>query len=142
MSDTKYGKYIITDVYKKFYQTESLTVTPDQLGTGCIITSQGFNAPISNVGGEVPHKHGFHQVLCFLGGDPNNIRDFGAEVEVCLGEEMEKHVITSPVAINVPPGVPHCPINVIKIDKPIVFIEVMLTEKYEKTEKDGSHSPG
>ena len=51
MSETKYGKYIITDVYKKFFQTESLTVTPDQLGTGCIITSQGFNAPISNVGG-------------------------------------------------------------------------------------------
>jgi len=54
---------------------------------------------------------------------------------------MEKHVITYPVAINVPPGVPHCPINIIRIDKPIVFIEVMLTGKYEKIAKDGSRSP-
>jgi len=132
MSETKYGKYIKTDVYKTFYQTESLTVGPEQLGVDCIITSQGFNKPVNNVGGEEPHKHDFHQILCFVGGDPNNIRDFGAEIEVCLGEEKEKHIITSNVAITIPPGLHHCPINFVKVDKPVVFLEVMLVGKYER----------
>jgi hypothetical protein len=132
MSETKYGKYITTDVYKTFYQTESLTVVPEQLGVDCIITSQGFNKPVNNVGGKEPHKHDFHQILCFVGGDPNNIRDFGAEIEVCLGEEMEKHVITSNAAVSIPPGLPHCPINFIKVDKPVVFLEIMLVGKYER----------
>ena len=132
MAKTKYGKYITTDVYKTFYQTESLTVVPEQLGVDCIITSQGFNKPVNDVGGKEPHKHDFHQILCFVGGDPNNIRDFGAEIEVCLGEEMEKHLITSNAAVSIPPGLHHCPINFIKVDKPVVFLEIMLVGKYER----------
>jgi hypothetical protein len=135
MPETKYGKYIKTDVYKTFYQTESLTVGPEQLGVDCIITSQGFNKPVNNVGGE-PHKHDFHQILCFVGGDPNNIRDFGAEIEVCLGEEMEKHIITSNAAVTIPPGLYHCPINFIKVDKPVVFLEVMLVGKYNRETRE------
>lgn len=84
---------------------------------------------MQNVGKE-PHKHDFHQILCFVGGDPNNIRDFGAEIEVYLGEEMEKHVITTNTAITIPPGLYHCPINFVKVDKPVVFLEVMLVDKY------------
>jgi hypothetical protein len=84
------------------------------------------------VGGKEPHKHDFHQILCFIGGDPNNIRDFGAGIEVYLGEEMEKHIITTNAALTIPPGLPHCPINFIRVDKPVVFLEVMLVGKYER----------
>jgi mannose-6-phosphate isomerase-like protein (cupin superfamily) len=129
--DGKYGKYIIEGPYIKFYQTDSFTVGPETLGCDCVITSQGFNKPVMGVGKE-PHKHDFHQILCFVGGDPNNIHDFGAEIEVCLGEEMEKHLITTNAAITIPPGVYHCPINFLKVDKPVVFLEVMLVKKYKK----------
>lgn len=128
---TKYGKYLIKDPYIKFYQTDSFTVGPDRLGCDCVITSQGFNKPVMNVGKE-PHKHDFHQILCFVGGDPNNIHDFGAEIEVCLGKEMEKHLITTNTALTIPPGLYHCPINFLKVDKPVVFLEVMLVKKYSK----------
>ncbi|NLE11409.1 MAG: hypothetical protein GX630_07855 [Actinobacteria bacterium] len=134
--ETKYGKYLIKDPYIKFYQTESFTVAPDKLGCDCIITSQGFTEPVENVGKE-PHKHDFHQILCFVGGDPANIRDFGAEIEVYLGEEQEKHVITTNTAITIPPGLYHCPINFVKVDKPVVFLEVMLVDEYtSKAMKD------
>ncbi|MCX8031936.1 MAG: hypothetical protein N3B14_00840 [Thermoleophilia bacterium] len=134
---TKYGKYIIREPYTKFYQTESFTVTPEKLGCNVIITSQGFYEPIENVGKE-PHKHDFHQILCFIGGDPTNIRDFGAEVEMYLGEELEKHVITSNAAISVPPGLYHCPIHFRRVDKPVVFLEIMLVDEYrsEPLKKD------
>jgi hypothetical protein len=128
---TKYGKYIIRDPYIKFYQTDSFTVGPKQLGCDCVITSQGFNKPVDNVGKE-PHKHDFHQILCFVGGNPNNIHDFGAEIEVCLGEEQEKHLITTNAAITIPPGLYHCPIHFKKVKKPVVFLEVMLVKEYKK----------
>ena len=40
------------------------------------------------------HKHHFNQVNFWLGTDTDNIGDLGAEVELCLGEEREKHMIT------------------------------------------------
>ncbi len=43
---------------------------------------------------------------CIVGGEPNNLRDFGAEIEGCLGKEKEKNIITTNVAITVPPGLP------------------------------------
>ena len=139
---TKYGKYLIKEPYMHFYQTDSFTVAPDKLGVDCIITSQGFVEPIDNVGKE-PHKHDFHQILCFIGGDPTNVKEFGAEVHMFLGEELEEHVITTNTAVTVPPGLYHCPINFVKVDKPVVFLEIMLVNAYKSStladaNKDGS----
>ncbi len=78
-----------------------------------------------------PHTHDFHELLGFVGGNPENINDFGAEIHFFLGEEMEEHVITSPTVISIPPGLVHCPLTVTKCDKPIVMFEVSVTKNYE-----------
>jgi len=77
-----------------------------------------------------PHTHEFHELLMFFGGNPKNIKDFGAEVRFCLGEEMEEHIITSPTVVSIPPGMVHCPLRVTKCDKPIVMVEVSTTKEY------------
>jgi hypothetical protein len=60
-----------------------------------------------------------------------DVRDFGgAEIELCLGKEQEKHIITSPVIVPMPKGLSHGPLNFKKLPKPIIFLEVMLTRKY------------
>ena len=60
-----------------------------------------------------------------------NVRDFGgAVVEICLGEEQEKHIIDSPAILSIPRGLPHGPMNFKIIPKPIIFLEIMLTRKY------------
>lgn len=128
MAETKYGKHIIKDPYKKFHQTDGFNVGSDVLGVDCIIGSQGIHEPLYMV--KEPHKHSFHQILCFIGGDPTNIHDFGAEIELSLGEEQEKHIITTNTAVSIPPGLPHCPLNFKRVDKPIVFLEFMLTPQY------------
>jgi hypothetical protein len=81
---------------------------------------------------EKPHKHDFHQFICFLGSDPLNIGDFGAEIEVYLGEEGEKHTITSPTILNYPPGLVHNPMIYKKVDKPVIHFDIFFSKEYVK----------
>jgi len=50
--------------------------------------------------------------------------------ECCLGEEQEKHVISVPTILSMAKGLLHGPIEIKKINKPIIFLEVMLTSAY------------
>ena len=91
------------------------------LGYHCINTN--YEVPMS-------HSHDFHELLCFIGGDPENINDLGAEISICLGEEQEEHIINSATVVSIPPGLKHCPLKVKKITKPFVFLEVSTTTGY------------
>src|SRR4030042_3994710 len=64
-----------------------------------------------------PHTHDFDQVMFWLGGDTNDMGELGAEVELCLGEEGEKHMITSTTAVAVPRGMPHFPARITRMDR-------------------------
>ena len=81
---------------------------------------------------KVPHTHPCDEFLCFFGGNAMKVRDFGAEIELYLGEELEKHVITSPTVVYVPKDLPHCPLNFKVIEQPIVFMAIILGHKYIK----------
>jgi hypothetical protein len=76
------------------------------------------------------HSHDFHELLCFIGGNPENINDLGAEISICLGDEMEEHIITSATVVSIPPGMKHCPLIVKKVTKPFVFMEISTTKAY------------
>ena len=65
-----------------------------------------------------------------LGTNPMNCREFDAEVEWCLGDEKEKHIINVPSVICQVKGLMHGPIVITKLKKPIIFLEVMLTGSY------------
>jgi hypothetical protein len=77
-----------------------------------------------------PHAHAAYEILGFIGGNPLDIRDFGGEVELTMGWENEKHIINSTQFVLIPPGLPHCPLNFTKVDKPFIFCVIMTTGKY------------
>ncbi|MGD1119667.1 MAG: hypothetical protein ABR886_09290 [Dehalococcoidales bacterium] len=77
-----------------------------------------------------PHAHDFEQFYFFFGADLANIKEFQAEVEFSLGEEVEKHIIDVPTAVHVPAGMIHGPMNFRKVDKPIIFIDALLSAQY------------
>jgi mannose-6-phosphate isomerase-like protein (cupin superfamily) len=81
---------------------------------------------------DMTHAHDFQEVLCFIGGNPLDITDFGAEVEIQLGAEHEKHTITKTSCVSIPPNLPHCPLNIKRVDKPIIFLEISNAPKYEQ----------
>lgn len=79
-----------------------------------------------------PHSHDFDQFLHFYSADSLHITDFQAEVEISLGEEQEKHVITEPTVLHIPAGLIHCPLNFKVVNKPVIFMNVALTPQYSK----------
>ena len=81
------------------------------------------------------HWHDFNQFLVFLGGDPNNMLELGGQVELTLGEDgknLEKHVFTQFTTVFIRAGLYHGPLIFKKVDKPFIFYNFALTEKYSK----------
>ena len=49
-----------------------------------------------------------------------------------LGEEGEKHIIKSPAVAYIPAGLPHGPLNFVKINKPVLFVDIALSAEYTR----------
>ncbi len=126
----KYGKYVIKEPYVKHHQLEDITVGSQQLMADCIMTHQVFFKQEMIVG--VPMAHDFVQIIGFIGTNPMNCREFDAEIEFCLGEELEKHTINVPTVVSIAKDLFHGPIEIKKINKPFIFLEIMLTSSYGK----------
>ena len=76
---------------------------------------------------EDTHKHNFDQFLFFIGGDPNDFIEFDAEVELTLDGKVNS--ITYSSWVFIPKGLMHCPLNVKRVGKPIIFVDARLTKE-------------
>lgn len=61
-----------------------------------------------------------------MGSDCNDLSELGAEAEISLGKEMEKHVVTAPTVVSLPQGFPHCPLKITRLYKPFIFWDISL----------------
>lgn len=104
------------------YTGKSIVAHNGELDTDCSIGYHCISKPMSF---DHPHSHDFPEMLCFIGGNPEDITNLGAEIEFTLGDE--KHVINTTAVVSIPSGLQHCPIVFTKVDKPLVFLEVSLT---------------
>jgi hypothetical protein len=143
MAEIKYGKYFLKEPFGTARHPEIVSKVI-QIGQGAEVG--GGNFPVTTnfsitmeaihqafVMTEKTHVHDdFDEILCFVGGNPMDFQDFGAEVELSLGEEMEKHTISTATFVYVPKGLVHCPIEFKRVDKPIIFCAISLTPAYEK----------
>jgi hypothetical protein len=128
--DSKYGKYVLTtELYKKIahYTGTSLVARDGKLQGDVSMCYHCLAKPISF---DKPHSHDFEETLCFIGGNPLDITDFDAVIEYTI--DGEKHVLTKPGCVTMPPGIPHCPIVIKNVspEKPIVFLEISLSSSY------------
>jgi len=89
---------------------------------------------------EEPHTHDFDEFLIFLGRNPADPNDFGAEIELSLGEERETHIINTSSVICVPKGLIHCPLNFRKIGNSILFSIIYLARDYIRKPVPGGAS--
>ncbi len=68
------------------------------------------------------HHHDVDEYLIFLGAElPNLIDSFDADIELFLGDELERHVITKATVLYIPRGMEHCPLDIRKLNKPMMF---------------------
>jgi hypothetical protein len=78
-----------------------------------------------------PHVHPNDEVLVFLGMDPERPDYLGAEIEIAMGEEQEKHVFDTPTAVIAPRGLVHCPLITRRVDRPYCFTAICLANEHE-----------
>ena len=140
MVDTKYGKYIVKEpiVPPGMGHHPEITTPVFQ----CVGKSEFDGAPFSINFDYITepftmisraHAHDYDQFLFFIGGNPANMVDFAAEVDLWLGEEQELHTISAASVVHIPKGLIHGPLVYRKIEKPIIFVDAFLAAGYVKS---------
>ena len=87
----------------------------------------------TKIAGHGPHKHRDPEVVVALGTDPDHPHELGAEFEVYMGPEMEKHVVNKPSLIYIPGNFIHCPVRVTQVTRPFLFIDTQYSPKSVET---------
>ncbi len=127
---TKYGKCVVPIPFRDPKQANGFSAGADILnGFPCtIIYNFAYKAGLTGRSTE-PHVHDYDEAIYFIGSDPENIADLGAEVEFLIGPkgEEEKHVFSVPTVIVVPKGLYHTPMYTKSIQKPYLCMAVSLT---------------
>ena len=163
MAGKKYGKYILKHslVYGDFGPKICITGETDFNSDFSIICLPVTKPVLME---EHPHSHDFDIYLTFIGFGPGGLEELGAEIEMSLGEEREKFVITSnntleklPIwmvvsgtakitscgkesfvrsneSVYIPKGLVHCPLGFKRVDKPVLLVHSSLASKYTKKE--------
>ncbi len=131
---SKYANLIIKEdkLVKKGHFVDSIFSNFDNLNIDLHVNYHCMTKPLFMV--KEPHAHPCYEILAFIGGNPLNIRDFGGEVELMLGDE--KHIINSTCFVVIPPGLPHCPLNFKRVDKPFMFMVILTMGKYATLPKE------
>jgi hypothetical protein len=142
MAKNKYQKYILTDLVlpdnlkgerAAFYAKKATRILwlEDFVMKGSPSIILSWYWKVTEEGGGTPaHTHDFDEVLGLIGSDPDNPHDLCGEVEIWL--EDEKYIVNKSCLILAPKGLKHCPLRVLKVDRPILFMAFSITDKYEK----------
>ncbi len=141
MENSKYGKYIVTDLkmsrnttpeYEAMYARWAKRIlwmdddaVPGAFQMNC---SWYLRPPDIKTKEMVPHVHDYGEIIGFFGGNPESPYDLGAEIEFWLEDEM--HVLTTSAMIFVPKGMKHCPLIFRKIDRPVFHFTVLTSSYY------------
>jgi hypothetical protein len=82
--------------------------------------------------GNKPRKNDFDQLIVFGGSNTHDLTEFQAEVEIPLGKEATRKMITEPMIVYIPRGLTFGPIDVKKISSPIFMMNFYLTPRFSK----------
>lgn len=152
MTESKYGKYIVTEDRMPPQPAEWIRAMEDQAKEGRILDRTLLLGIMDSIvpgcslfagceilwglpGGkpvaiEIPHSHDFDEVIGFAGTNRNYPRDLCGEIEFHMGGET--HTLTKTCLIFVPKGVLHCPVVFNRIDTPIFMFEAANNPEYVK----------
>ena len=146
MAESKYGKYIVTELKKNIqlpsFRSDKPGQEPQPSGqrrSDHVIWMDGEVVPGASIysecvwfwpgsrpepekakeerAGPQAHTHPFDEVIAFFGTNLDDPHDLGGEIELWL--EDEQHVLTRSFLAFVPAGMKHCPLRIRRIDRPI-----------------------
>jgi hypothetical protein len=145
MADVKYGHFVKSLSFERYELgciRQGINMTGQFLGINASIKYGAcWTAGTMGPGSPGPHVHDFDQIMFFLGSDMNDLSELGAEVELCVGPELETHMITCSTAIAIPRGFPHFPATINRLDKRIIYMEVSVTPDYSESALSTDRKP-
>jgi len=139
MAESKYGKYFLNELSpeqreKGFGKNPRFSVWTDNdiiQGSNCFSVMVMDEKSLSVFHG--PHTHKDPEVLVAIGMNPEDPMDLGAELEMCMGKEMEVHKITRTTLVYIPANFLHAPFRVTRVDRPFIFIQSQYAGKMTET---------
>jgi hypothetical protein len=140
MAESKYSKYVLKEPWGKPHSFQDPN-SPVYIGIAQEVPIKGWDEPFTQVLRPIykpfkmipnGHKHNTAEILYFIGGNPMDFKEFGAEVELVMGEgaDAETIVINKTTWVYVPRKLMHCPLEFKKVDKPIMFGHIMFSPTY------------
>jgi hypothetical protein len=148
MDNSKYGKYIVTDLKSPAKFTPEFNaayakwakrilwldadVVPGAFQMNC---SWYFKVPDDPTKEAKSHTHKADEIIGFFSSDMQNPYNLNAEIEFWL--EDEKHIITRSALIFVPGGMAHCPLILRRVDKPIFHFSTIVDSHYTYGKEPG-----
>ncbi|HSW39492.1 MAG TPA: hypothetical protein VLL97_08385 [Acidobacteriota bacterium] len=140
MAKSKYGKYFLNELpdeqrFKGFGKMPAMVAFTDR---DILEGSNYFSVMVMGPEavkhpGHGPHIHQDAELLAALGTDTANPRDLGATLEMCMGHEMESHLITESTMIWIPAKFVHGPFRVLDVTRPFLFIQCQYAPKLTET---------
>ena len=141
MAETKYGKFIVTELKKNIVEAPwsppltkagggqggRILFMDNEVVPGAFYIETVWILPRTEEEaakrvGTKAHTHDYDEVIAFYGTDPNDPGDLGAEAELWL--EDEKHILTRTCMVFVPKGLKHCPLTFTLVDRPVFHFTV------------------
>lgn len=75
------------------------------------------------------HAHEYDEVIGFFGSDPEHPYELNAELELAINGEW--HKITKTSLLFVPSNMPHMPLRIKRVDKPIFHFSLVVGPEYK-----------
>lgn len=147
MAEGNYAKYIVTDLelpeemqagaadYAR-WATRILWLDEDVVPGAFQVNASWFRKPTETP--NRPHTHDYDEVIAFFGSDPDNPYDLDGEVELWI--EDEKYILDKSTLVFVPGGLRHCPVQVLRADRPFFHFTVVMGGKYVTKYPKGQQS--
>ena len=125
----KYEKYILAPEIKKYQDLQVFEIRgKDARGYDFAVQLCPVDAiPLMN---ETPEAVSADRVKAYIGGDPENVKDIGTEIEISMGPEPEVYKIDSASITYIPKGTPHRQRVLKKPVKPSFVLSLILPPKY------------
>jgi len=139
MAERKYEKYIVmkppsppprrtgrSDLAKletpKLHHILGLS---DRVVEGALMVNFSWMYAGEDPGRMEAHVHPYPEIIGFVGSNPEDSDDLGAEAELWLDDEQ--YIIRSSFMVYIPKGLKHCPLIVRNIKRPVLHFDMQLT---------------
>ena len=135
MAELKYQKYIVEDyglgsaprtTGRSLDWRKTIVNLNDNRVKGACLSSFVWYTNVDDPPGpntNSAHTHPFDEILGFIGSDWEKRDNLCAEVEFWMDDE--KYILTKSCLVFVPKGLKHCPLKILKCDRPFFHFDLV-----------------